>query len=255
LNEPGDLADNARMRLRFWVGLAAVLLIAAGSVVAALVVAADDSADFHASQREEAVRAAHQAESVAGLSIGQLSSAAAFFQAESHFSRHEFDVIAEPLLSARALSGAAFIQRVPASGRADFERLHGAPIFEGRPGGPRPARPRPVYFPIVYAVSSYGSAAPTGYDLGADPERVPFLRRARDRGKPVATPPVELLLGGAGINVYWPVYRDGAQTATVAERRCSASPPAPSASATSPRRRSPRSRRRSTSNSGSIAST
>ena len=47
----------------------------------------DDSADFHAMQRDEAVRAAHQAESVAGLSVGQLSSAAAFFQAEGDLSQ------------------------------------------------------------------------------------------------------------------------------------------------------------------------
>ena len=73
------------MRLRFWIGLAAVLLIAAGSVTAALIVHADDNADFHESQREEAVRAAHQAESVAALSVGQLASAAAFFQAEGNF--------------------------------------------------------------------------------------------------------------------------------------------------------------------------
>ncbi len=219
MNDLADLADNASMRLRFWVGLVAVLLIAAGSVVAALVVAADDSADFHASQRDEAARAAHQAESVAGLSIGQLSSAAAFFQAEGHFSKHEFGVVAAPLLKAGALSGAAFIQRVPASERAAFERAHGVPIFERRDGDPERSRAHAVYFPIVYAVSSYGSAAPTGYDLGADPERAPFLRRARDRGKPVATPPVELLLGGTGINVYWPVYRDDAPTATVSERR------------------------------------
>jgi diguanylate cyclase (GGDEF)-like protein len=219
LNGPADLADNARMRLRFWVGLAAVLLIAAGSVIAALIVAADDSADFHASQRDEAARAAHQAESVASLSIGQLASAAAFFQAEGDFTQHEFEVIADPLLRAGALSGTAFIQRVPNSERAAFEREHGAPIFESRDGGPRRARTRAVYFPIVFAVSSLGSASPIGYDLGGDAERAPFLRRARDRGKPVATPPVKLLLGGAGINVYWPVYRDGAPTTTVAQRR------------------------------------
>jgi len=207
------------MRLRFWVGLAAVLLIAAGSVIAALVVATDDSADFHASQREEAARAARQAESVASLSIGQLASAAAFFRAEGHFSKHEFDVVAEPLLQEGALSGTAFIQRVPAADRRRFERSHGAPIFEGGEEGPHRASPHAVYFPIVYAVSPLGSVSPIGYDLGADPKRAPFLRRARDRGKPVATPPVKLLLGGTGINVYWPVYRDGAPTATVAERR------------------------------------
>jgi diguanylate cyclase (GGDEF)-like protein len=207
------------MRLRFWIGLVAVLLIAAGSVTAALVVASDDEADFHRSQRDEAIRAAHQAEAVASLSIGQLASAAAFFQAEGRFTKHEFDVIAAPLLDAKAVSGTAFIQRVDASERAAFERRHGVPIFEPRDGEPQPARPHDVYFPIVYAVSNLGSAAPVGYDLGADPERGPFLRRARDLGRPVATPPVPLLIGGVGINVYWPVYRDGAATATVAQRR------------------------------------
>jgi diguanylate cyclase (GGDEF)-like protein len=207
------------MRLRFWLGLAAVLLVAGGSVAAALIVHSDDNADFHKSQREEAVRAAHQAESVAMLSIGQLASAAAFFQAERTFSQHEFEVIAEPLLREGALSGTAFIQRVPDSARAAFERRHGAPIFEPGPDGPRKARTRPVYYPIVYAVSSLGGGAPVGYDLGADPERAPFLHRARDTGEPVATPPVKLLIGGTGINVYRPVYRDGAPTATVAQRR------------------------------------
>ena len=55
------------MRLRFWIGLIAVFIIAAGSVTAALVVHAHDSTDFHRLQREEAARAAHQAESVAAL--------------------------------------------------------------------------------------------------------------------------------------------------------------------------------------------
>jgi diguanylate cyclase (GGDEF)-like protein len=213
------LADNVPMRLRFWIGLAAVLLIAAGSVAAALIVSSDDSADFHASQRDQAMRAAHQAESLAALSIGQLASAAAFFQAEGTFRQHEFEIIAKPLLEQGALSGTAFIQRLPNSQRAVFELRHNAPVFESSPDGPRKARTRPTYFPIVYAVSDLGVAAPVGYDLAADPKRGPFLRRARDRGTPVATPPVKLLIGGVGINIYRPVYRDGAPIATVAQRR------------------------------------
>ena len=47
------------------------------------------------SQRDEATRAAHQAEAVAGSSRSASSpSAAAFFQAEGSFSRHEFEVVA-----------------------------------------------------------------------------------------------------------------------------------------------------------------
>jgi diguanylate cyclase (GGDEF)-like protein len=207
------------MRLRFWIGLAAVLLIAAGSVTAALIVRADDDADFHASQRDQAVRAAHQAESVASLSIGQLASAAAFFQANSHFTKHKFDIIAAPLLEQGALSGTAFIQRLPDSERAAFERRHRTPIFESGPEGPRRAHTRSVYYPVVYGVNDHGTGSPIGYDLAADPERAPFLRRARDRGEPVATAPVKLLIGGVGINIYRPVYRDGAPVATVAQRR------------------------------------
>jgi diguanylate cyclase (GGDEF)-like protein len=207
------------MRLRFWIGLTAVLLIAAGSVAAALIVSADDSADFHAAQHDDAVRAAHQAESVASLSVGQLASAAAFFQAEDTFTKHEFDIVARPLLKAGALSGTAFVQAVRPSERAGFEREHGAPIFQPGAGAPRRAHPRGIYYPIVYAVSNLGSTSPLGYDLGADPDRSPFLRRARDLGRPVATSAVKLLIGGVGINVYRPVYRDGAPIATVAERR------------------------------------
>ncbi len=207
------------MRLRFWVGLTAVLLIAAGSVAAAAIVYVDDRADFDRMQEEEAARAARQAEAVAALSIGQLASAAAFFQAEGKFTEHEFDVIAEPLLEIGALSGTAYLQRVPGSERVDFERRHGAPIHEMGDSGPRRAERRAEYFPIVYAVSERGTLAPVGYDLGGDPNREPFLRRARDLGKAVATPPVPLILGGTGINVYRPVFRDGAPIETEAQRR------------------------------------
>ncbi len=207
------------MRLRFWVGLAAVLLIAAGSVAAAAIVYVDDHADFHQMQEDEALRSARQAEAVAALSIGQLASAAAFFQAAGSFTEHEFDVIAEPLLEQGALSGTAYLQRVSNSRRAAFEQRHGAPIHELRDDGPHRSVRRSEYFPIVYAVSTRGTVAPVGYDLGGDPKRAPFLDRARDSGKAVATSPTSLLIGGSGINVYRPVYRDGAPTATVAQRR------------------------------------
>ncbi|MBA3866636.1 MAG: diguanylate cyclase [Solirubrobacterales bacterium] len=196
-----------------------MLLIAAGSVTAALVVHANDESNFHEMQQDEATRSARQAEAVASLSVGQLASASAFVQAEGTFSEHEFDVVAKPLLEEGVLSGAAYIPRVAASQRAAFERRYGAPIFEKGPKGPRRAPRRSVYFPIAYAVSQHGSAAPVGYDFTADPGRAPFLRRARDEGQAVATPSVQLLIGGLGINVYRPVYRDGAQTATVAQRR------------------------------------
>lgn len=210
------------MRLRLWISFAAVVLIAAGSVVVGLVVYNRDDSDFHRMQREEASRAAHQAESVANFSVGELSNAATFFKVEGDLNQHEFDVVARSLLDEGRLEAAAFIQRVPAAERVSFERRHGFEISEKGGIGPLVrAGPRDVYFPLTYVVARRQgpSQRAVGYDLGGDSERGAYLERARDSGEPVATPVVPLLLGGIGVNVYKAVYRDGAPTATVAQRR------------------------------------
>jgi len=206
------------MRVRFWIGLLAVFLVGGGSIAAALIVSDKEAERFDQVQREQANRSARQAESLARLSIGQLASAAAFFRAEDHFTERDFDIIAEPLLQHGALNAAAFIQRVPAPERRAFEARHGVPIFEPTPSGPVKARPRAEYFPVAFAVSAFGTAAPVGYDLAVDPVRGPSLMRAARTGEAVASPPVKLLIGGLGFNVYHPVYREGAPTATVAQR-------------------------------------
>jgi diguanylate cyclase (GGDEF)-like protein len=177
------------MRLRFWIGLSAVLLIAAGSVVTGLVVRDTESDRFHEAQREQAMRSARQAEAVARLSIGQLASAAAFFRTQGRFDEHEFSVIAKPLIRTGVLYSTSFVAR------------------------------RGKRFPIAFALSEQGPSPPVGYNLGSDPSRSPYMYRARDRGTPVATPPMPLLSGGLGTVVIRPVYRDGAPMATVAERR------------------------------------
>lgn len=205
---------------RFWTGLAAVLLIAVGSVVAAVIVWVDDHDDFHKMQREEAARAAHQTEAMADLSIGQLSSAAAFIQAEGELTPHEFDVISRSLLAQDLLRATAFIERVPGTRRQRYERRRGFEIVERLPNNHLgTAGTRAVYFPLTFVAAPRAAAQALGFDLGSDPERARFLRRARDSGRSVATPIVPLVLGGSGVIVYHAVYRDGAPTATVAERR------------------------------------
>jgi diguanylate cyclase (GGDEF)-like protein len=220
-NPGAESADKPYMRLRFWIGLAAVAVIAFGSVGVALAVHANDSEDFHTMQQDEATRAAHQAESVAGLSVGELSNAAAFFQVEKNVNRHEFDVVARSLLDEGALNAAAFIQRVPAAARSRFERSHGIEIIErGGPAGRLVrAADAPIYFPLTYAVAHQSTERGIGFNLASDPLRSPYLRRARDTGKPAATGVVPLLLGDMGVAVFRPVYRDGAPLATVAQRR------------------------------------
>jgi diguanylate cyclase (GGDEF)-like protein len=207
------------MSLRFWIGIAAVALIALGSVTAALLVYANDRDDFHQMQQEEATRAAHQAEAVAALSIGKLSTAAAFSQAESDLSKHEFGALGRSLLGDGALTAAAYIPRVPAAQRDAYERRFGLEIHHRVGNEPQRVPGRRVYFPVTYSTTYAGPALVLGYDVGSDPERAPFLHRARDSGEAVATPLIRLLLGGTGINVFRPVYRDGAPLATRAERR------------------------------------
>jgi diguanylate cyclase (GGDEF)-like protein len=207
------------MRLRFWIGLAAVAAIAAGSVVGAVIVRADDNSDFERMQHEEATRSARQAEAVAALSVGQLATAAAFFQTERDVDRHEFDVIARQLLRG-ALSGTGFTPRVTLSERAEYERAQGFPIVEPAGERTRQAAARPDYFPVTFGTSETGDRPVFGYDLGADRDRGPILRHARDSGEAAVTPIVSLLVSpGRGLIVYQPVYRDGANPTTPAERR------------------------------------
>jgi diguanylate cyclase (GGDEF)-like protein len=209
------------MRLRFWFGFGLVAAIAVGSIALALVVHDRERDNFEATQRGEATRAAHQAEALAALSVGQLASAAAFYQAEEHFSQHEFNVIAASLLKPGALTATAFVGSVPLAARARFERSHGFPILERGPLGElRRAGSRPHYYPLTFiAASGLTVQPPLGYDVGSDALRGAYLLRARDTGRPAATPIMRLPVGGTGINVFRPVYRDGAPTQTAAERR------------------------------------
>ena len=210
------------MRFRFWLGFAVVAAIAVGSIAVALVVHDRERQSFETMQQGEAVRAAHQAEALAGLSVGQLASAAAFYRAESHFSRHEFQVIAGSLLHSGGLSATGFIAAVPLAERGRFELARGYPILERGPlGAMRVATRRPYYFPLVYAAVARPLRVhlPYGYDIGSDLLRGPYLRRALNRGAPAATPVMRLPSGGVGINVFRPVYRDGAATGSPAERR------------------------------------
>jgi diguanylate cyclase (GGDEF)-like protein len=209
------------MRLRFWLGFAVAIAVALGSIAVALVVHERERDSFETRQRGEATRAARQAEALAGLSVGQLASAAAFYRAEGSFSRHEFNVVAESLLRPGGLAATAFIGSVPQRRRAGFERAHDRPILERGPlGNLRPAPPRDRYFPLIYAAANGLTVQlPVGYDVASDVLRGPYLLRARDRGEPAATPAIRLPIGGTGINVFRPVYRDGARARTVAERR------------------------------------
>jgi diguanylate cyclase (GGDEF)-like protein len=211
------------MQLRYWIGLVAALIVGVGAVVGSIVFFNHSEDEFHAHQKEEAVRAARQAQSVSTLSVGQLAAAAAFIKADENLSKHEFAVVGQSLVNENVMQAAAFIDVVPQSERAQWEQEHGFPIVEKGPvlGSPIRAKRRPVYYPLTYTASNENAKAnrALGYDLGADPTRAPYLRRAAGDGRATTTGVIPLLIGGIGINVYRAVYRDGAPIATPAERR------------------------------------
>lgn len=200
----------------------AVLVVGAGAVVGSILAYQHDEGEFHHRQKEEAVRAARQAQSVGALSVGELAAAAAFIRADGNVSKHEFEVVGASLVDEDVLHAAAFVDVVHASERAQYEREHGFPIVERGPAGELvKAGRRPVYYPLTYAAAHDDmlTQKALGFDVGTDPARAPYLQRAADDGHPTATGVIPLLVGGTGINVYRAVYRDGAPTATVAERR------------------------------------
>jgi diguanylate cyclase (GGDEF)-like protein len=208
------------MRIRFWIGLTAVLLLAAGSVVGAVIVYADDQSDLDRREQGLAIRAAQVAESSIGITVGQLASGSAFFEADGTISRREFSLVGNALLEQRILAGAAYAPRVRDSERAEFEAENGFPITErGSNGLPRRATRRSVYFPVTYVATRRDPGLVLGYDLAADSDRGPDLLEARDTGKAVATPITRLVLGGAGINIFHAVYGKSRKSDSVRARR------------------------------------
>jgi diguanylate cyclase (GGDEF)-like protein len=128
-------------------------------------------------------------------------------------------VLANSMLNLGALTATGLVLRVPQDRRARFDLLHGYGIVEREGIRFRPAGRRPVYYPLAYAASKTKLTPPLGYDLGADRLRAAYMRRAGATGRPIATPVMPLAVGGSGIDVFQPVYRDRAATASAAERR------------------------------------
>ena len=170
------------------------------------------------------MRAAHQAEAVAGALGRPAGQRRGLLPGRGQLQRARVRAHRRP--AARA-QGALTRHRLRRTGPrlpngAAFERDRRLPDPRTGPrrtrGGPSD---RPVYFPIVFAASPRTARAraarlrPRLRPASARPTcAAPATAASRRRRRPI-----QLLIGGSGINVYRPVYRDGAPTATVAQRR------------------------------------
>lgn len=64
------------------------------------------------------------------------------------------------------------------------------------------------YMPVLMIESATDTSAVPGFNLLSDPVRRDALSLSRFTAEPRATQPVQLLRGGKGVVIYWPVYRN-----------------------------------------------
>jgi len=143
--------------------------------------------------------------------------------------RAAFAVYAAPLLSERpGIRALEWVPRVSRHRRGILERrargdgLGGFTFTERDASGKLvPRRPRDDYYPVFYSVPARGNEVAMGFDLASDAVRRNALERARDTGRPAATPPIPLLQddGALGCLVVTPVYDRPLSVASVAGRR------------------------------------
>lgn len=103
------------------------------------------------------------------------------------------------------------------------EGLKGYRFMERYPDGQfGPAGRRPEYAPVLYVEPLPAREAALGFDALSDPVRRVALEKARDTGRAAATEPVTPVAAAPrdlGLLIFQPVFRVGAPTATMSQRR------------------------------------
>ena len=155
-----------------------------------------------------------------------------FLESQEPSTRESFAAFVTPLVGRCAEAKAVeWIPAVSDPERNAFElnwRRSSDPGFRiyerDQNGNDRAARGRPVYYPVLWAVPLRTNEKAIGFDLGSNPARLAALERARDTGRPSVTERIKLVQEvGAdfGVLLALPVYRRGASTRTVEDRRAS----------------------------------
>lgn len=155
-----------------------------------------------------------------------LRGGASFFDGSAAIDRQEWRAYVDRLQVGEHLPGVqgfGFAEWIPAARLGAHEarvRAEGFPDYRVRP-----ALPREVYSSIVYLEPFTGrNLRAFGYDMYSEPVRRAAMDQARDTGFGAMTGKVRLMQEDgrdeqAGFLLYVPVYRNGAATTSVAERR------------------------------------
>ncbi|MBY6094518.1 CHASE domain-containing protein [Ferrimonas balearica] len=148
------------------------------------------------------------------------------FEGSESVSPEEFARVAEGMLSRhREIQALEWVPAVPQSQRAGMEamwrkRYPGFTFSEQQHGVMVEARPRLMYYPVYYVEPFSGNERVFGFDLGSEPIRLKALMAARDRGRLLASEPIQRVQDGqerTATLVMLPVYRG--LPGTLANRR------------------------------------
>ncbi|MFM8321742.1 MAG: CHASE domain-containing protein, partial [Chloroflexota bacterium] len=154
----------------------------------------------------------------------------AHYASTATMSQPDFTAFTTPFLEySSAASGYAWAPRVTLAERPAFEQAfqeQGYPAFQisesDAHGQAIPAAERAEYFPATSINPFAPNQAAFGYDLASTAAQRAALQRAVESGQPAVTAPLQLVQQAgsqAGIQILLPVYRVGAPTATVEQRR------------------------------------
>ena len=211
-----------------------VLLVAclglALSVVAFRAVQASEQHQLEEHFEQTARDRALALESSIDASVEVLHNIRSLYSASKVVEREEFrSFVARLLTEQPAIQALEWIPRVPALQRATYEELatkDGLPQFrivERQVQGTMvPVAARKEYFPVYFVEPYEGNELALGFDLASSPTRLEALNKSRDTGEAVATARITLVQEQEdqfAFLVFLPIYQNGSQTATLAQRR------------------------------------
>lgn len=164
------------------------------------------------------------------LTLNNLISIDAFFDASQRFDRAGFARFAAALLAEnKAIQALEWIPRVPKDLRPKYEKAardDGFPSFQltqRLPSGQMVrAAERDEYFPVFFVEPFAGNEKALGFDLASNPTRRKALQQSAVTGQMVATSRVVLVQETAdqyGALVFYPVYQQGFEPQDEKRRR------------------------------------
>lgn len=150
----------------------------------------------------------------------------AFFDSSKTVSADEFKYFTGAFLNEHSdIQALAWIPRVPAEQRADYERqwqISFTRRASDNKNAVRPAADQADYYPIVYVEPRQGNKQTLGLDISAKPEAFEAIQKSGESAKTTISEILRPTLdpaGQPGVVIYTPIYQTRQPLRTVQERR------------------------------------